>query len=143
MNARKPRLPKNPTSWSEAPDSAPAGQEQEQGSAAETRDRVKRIKVAVSPSERAEIERRAELANLSVSGYLRAAGLNQPIRSALDYQAVLELAQVAGDLGRLGGLLKLWLAEQRGKGASVADVNRVLRETRELQDQMRTLMGRV
>lgn len=140
MTARKPRPPKIPSSWSE-PTGAPAPAEQEQG--AETRDRVKRIKVAVSPTERAEIERRAELANLSVSGYLRAAGLNQPIRSVLDYQAVLELAQVAGDLGRLGGLLKLWLAEQRGKGASVADVNRVLRETRELQDQMRTLMGRV
>ncbi|MCZ2135865.1 MAG: conjugal transfer protein TraJ [Burkholderiales bacterium] len=140
MTARKPRPPKTPSSWSE-PTKVPAPAEQEQG--AERRDRVKRIKVAVSPTERAEIERRAELANLSVSGYLRAAGLNQPIRSVLDYQAVLELAQVAGDLGRLGGLLKLWLAEQRGKGASVADVNRVLRETRELQDQMRTLMGRV
>lgn len=107
------------------------------------RDRQRPLRVVVSDDERAEIERRAELANLSVSGYLRAAGLNQPIRSALDYKAVLELAHVSGDLGRLGGLLKLWLAEQRGKGASVADVNRVLRETRELQDRMRELMGRV
>lgn len=140
MTARKPRPPKTPSSWSETPEAAaPAAREQ----GAETRDRVKRIKVAVSPTERAEIERRAVLANLSVSGYLRAAGLNQPIHSVLDYKAVLELAQIAGDLGRLGGLLKLWLAEQRGKGASVADVNRVLRETRELQDRMRELMGRV
>jgi hypothetical protein len=68
--------------------------------------------VLVSDDERAEIERRAGIAGLSISAFLRAAGLHEPIRSALDYEAVLELA-LSADMGRLGGLIKLWLAEQR------------------------------
>lgn len=107
------------------------------------RPRGRRIAVWVTPEERADIERRAELAGLSLSNYLRTAGMNHPIRSTLDYQAIRELVGVAGDLGRLGGLFKLWLAERRGDGATVADVNRALREARELQDKIRGLLGRV
>lgn len=107
------------------------------------RPRGRRIAVWVTPEERADIERRAELAGLSLSNYLRTAGMNHPIKSVLDYQAVRELVGVAGDLGRLGGLFKLWLAERRGDGAPVADVNRALREARELQDIIRGLLGRV
>lgn len=107
------------------------------------RDRKRPLRVVVSAEERAEIERRAELTGLSLSAYLRSAGLSHPIRSSLDFHAVRELAQVAGDLGRLGGLLKLWLAEKRGQGAPVADVNKLLRETRALQDAIRDRMGRL
>lgn len=109
----------------------------------QTRDREKRIKVAVSEAERAEIERLASVAGLPVSTYLRAAGLNHQTKSRLDYQAAMELIAVAGNLGRLGGLLKLWLTERRGEGATVGDVNRLLRETRELQAQIRALASRV
>lgn len=109
----------------------------------ETRDRIRRMLVAVTPGERAEIERRAALAGMSRSAYLRAAGLNHPIRSVLDYQAALELAKVSGDLGRLGGQLKQWLAEPRGSAALDADLKQVLRETRALQDRIREGMGRV
>ena len=49
---------------------------------------------------------------------LRAAGLNQPIRSVLDHDAVRDLAKVNGDQGRLGGLLKLWLMERARAGGS-------------------------
>ena len=109
----------------------------------ETRDRERRIKVAVSDAEREEIERRAGAAGLPVSTYLRAAGLNHHVKSVLDYRVATELIGVAGNLGRLGGLLKLWLTERRGEGASVGDVNRLLRETRELQAQIRALASRV
>lgn len=109
----------------------------------ETRDRIRRMLVAVTPGERAEIERRAALAGMSLSAYLRTAGLNHPIRSVLDYQAALELAKVSGDLGRLGGLLKQWLAEPRGSAALDADLKQALRETRALQDRIREGMGRV
>jgi len=36
-------------------------------------------------------------------------GLGFQVKGVLDQQAVMELAKVNGDLGRLGGLLKLWL----------------------------------
>jgi len=35
--------------------------------------------------------------------------------------AVADLARVNGDLGRIAGLLKHWLAEKRGEGVSVID----------------------
>ncbi|MFM2287326.1 MAG: Protein TraJ, partial [Pseudomonadota bacterium] len=109
------------------------------------RDRQRPLRVVVSDDERAEIERLANVAGMSVSAYLRTAGLNHPIRSTFDYDAVRELAQVAGDLGRLGGLLKLWLTEKKGLGQGVRpiDVERLLRDTRALQNDIRNMMGRV
>ena len=47
------------------------------------------------------------------------------------------------DLGRIGGLLKLWLAERPGQGARVNDVERLLGHTRDLQRRMLELMARV
>lgn len=102
-----------------------------------------RLKVGMTEAERAEIERRARMTGLSLSAYLVAAGMGLPIRSTYDYDAVRELAKVAGDLGRLGGLMKLWLAERRGEGAAVADVNRVLQDARKLQDEIRRRMARI
>lgn len=128
----------------ETNDEDPAGEGPENApERRQARERLRPLRVVVSVAERAEIERRAELAGLSISGYLRAAGLNHPIQSTLDYAAVRELAQVAGDLGRLGGLLKLWLAEKRGVGAKPIDVDRLLKDTRALQDQVRERMARV
>ncbi len=49
---------------------------------------------------------------MSDSGYLRALGLDMPVKSTLDQEAILELAKINGDLGRLGGLLKMWLTNQ-------------------------------
>lgn len=93
--------------------------------------------------EKATISERADEAGLPCSGYLRALGLNIPVRSVVDLKAVADLAKVNGDLGRLAGLLKLWLAEQRGEGASALDVERVMAEFRELQSIVREKMALV
>ena len=99
--------------------------------------------VVVSARERAQIEERAKIASLSVSAYLRAAGLHHPIRSVLDNQAVCDLARVNGDQGRLGGLLKLWLMEQAGPGAPATEVRRLLDGIAEVQAQLADIAGRV
>ncbi|MCW3476242.1 plasmid mobilization protein [Limobrevibacterium gyesilva] len=109
----------------------------------EPRDRQRTLRVVVSASERARIEQRAEMAGLSVSAFLRAAGLNQPLRSVLDHDAVRELATVNGDQGRLGGLLKLWLAERAGQGASETEIRRLLDRLGELQARLAEIAGRV
>jgi mobilization protein NikA len=108
-----------------------------------TRPRNSHIKVFLTPDERADIAALAESAHLSLSAYLRAAGLNQQIRSVLDIQAVAELAKVNGDLGRLGGLLKQWLSEQRGLGARPREVEKLMYECRKLQEQSHEIMGRI
>lgn len=69
------------------------------------------IKVYCLPDERAEIEAMARNSGHSVSTYLRLLGQGYRVTSIVDYQQVQELAKVNGDLGRLGGLLKLWLTD--------------------------------
>jgi hypothetical protein len=108
-----------------------------------TRPRGIRVDVWVLPEEKDELIERAKQAGLSLSGYLRAAGLNQPVRSVLDLTAVAELAKVNGDLGRVAGLLKLWLAEKRGQGARPADVEAMMSDFRALQAQVLDLMAKV
>jgi len=106
------------------------------------RPRGMRLEVWVTPEERAEIAARAAEAGLSVSAYLRAAGLNHPVRSVLDLRAVADMGRVNGDLGRVAGLLKLWLAEKQGHGAHPADVEALLRRFRALQTELHLIMGR-
>jgi hypothetical protein len=72
---------------------------------------------------------------------LRAAGLNQPTRSVYDLDAVKDLVQVNGDLGRVAGLLKLWLADHRGFGAKPAEVGAMMNEFMVLQTKISHLTG--
>ncbi|GAB2881058.1 conjugal transfer transcriptional regulator TraJ [Pseudoduganella ginsengisoli] len=65
----------------------------------------------VLPDEEAEIKRLAASVGLDVAPYLRNIGLGYRVSSVLDLKKVDELAKISGDLGRLGGLLKLWLTD--------------------------------
>ena len=65
--------------------------------------------VRVTPDEKAAIDYFARQAGRSTSSYLRMLGLGYEPRSIVDNDRVEELAKINGDLGRLGGLLKLWL----------------------------------
>lgn len=107
------------------------------------RRRGKPIEVWVTDEEKATITERAEEAGMSRSGYLRALGLNTPIRSVVDLKAVADLCRINGDLGRVAGLLKLWLAEKNGQGASSVEVERMMVEFRELQAAIRERMSAV
>ena len=69
------------------------------------------IKVYCLPEERAEIEANARRAGISVARYLRDVGQGYQVKGVMDYEYVRELVRVNGDLGRLGGLLKLWLTD--------------------------------
>lgn len=107
------------------------------------RPRGKHLAVWVTDEEKAEIERRAKQAGMSCSMYLRRAGLGYPINSVADLEAVTDLVKTTGDLGRVAGLLKQWLAEQRGKGASAVEVEQVMLEFRELQAELRQITGKL
>ena len=102
------------------------------------RDREHPLKTFVSPDERLTIENNARKASLTVSSYLRNAALNHPISSTADREAFLALLKVNADLGRLGGLLKLWLVARPGQGAKVIDVRRLLHDIEETQQRMKT-----
>ncbi|WP_455913923.1 plasmid mobilization protein [Pseudomonas syringae] len=107
------------------------------------RRRGKPIEVWVTDEEKATITTRAKEAGLARSAYLRALGLNTPVKSVVDLGAVTDLVKVNGDLGRVAGLLKLWLAEKRGEGANAVDVESVMMEFRRLQVTIGMKMGEI
>lgn len=74
-----------------------------------TRKEVSPVKVWCLPEEKFLIQELAKKHGLSASSYLRNLGIGNPVESSMDQQAILELARINGDLGRLGGLLKMWL----------------------------------
>lgn len=108
-----------------------------------SRRRGKPIEVWVTDEERTVICELAEQAGLSRSAYLRAAGLNKRVGARADLEAVRELVKVNGDLGRIAGLLKLWLAEKRGQGARPINVEQMMVGFRELQTEIRRKMGAI
>lgn len=63
------------------------------------RPRGQHIKVWVNNDEKAELADRAAQAGLSLSAYMKVAGLNAPIRARSDLSAVTDLVRVNGDLG--------------------------------------------
>lgn len=74
-----------------------------------TRKHGRHLRVPVLPDEESEIKLNASKAGLSVAEYLRRLGLGYSIQSNVCKDAILELSKINADLGRLGGLLKLWL----------------------------------
>lgn len=90
------------------------------------------IKVRVLPDEKAQLEKLARATGLNVSGYLRLVGLGYQPRSVVDLEKARELVAVNGDLGRLGGLLKLWLSDDaRLAEMGPEKVERIIRGTLE------------
>jgi len=69
------------------------------------------IKVYCLPDERRQIETNADRVGLALSSYLLTLGLGYEPRGVVDGDKVDELMRINGDLGRLGGLLKLWLTD--------------------------------
>ncbi|EMU0637004.1 conjugal transfer protein TraJ [Neisseria gonorrhoeae] len=74
------------------------------------RKRPKYISVYVSEEEWKIIESLAKSVGLSQSAYLKLLGLGYKPASVYDGEAVKALAKINADQGRLGGLIKMWLA---------------------------------
>jgi len=99
------------------------------------------VKVWVTPAEKAEIGKKAAAHSLSASAYLRRLGLALPVESTVDQTAVLELIKINADLGRLGGLFKMWLTSNESfQSISAQAIQRrvegALNEVRALQRKM-------
>ncbi|MFT4059267.1 MAG: conjugal transfer transcriptional regulator TraJ [Legionella sp.] len=78
-----------------------------------TRKHGRHLRVPVLPLEETEIKENAEKVGLSIAEYLRRLGLGYEIRGIIDQDSILQLSKINADLGRLGGLLKLWLVQDK------------------------------
>ena len=83
-------------------------------------------------------------AGRSVAAYLRDVGQSYPIRGVMDYEKVRELAAINGDLGRLGGLLKLWLTnDPKTVHFGESTIRALLARIEKTQDDMTAVMRQV
>ena len=78
-----------------------------------TRKNGRHLRVPVLPNEEIQIKSNATTAGLSIAEYLRRVGLGIQIQSLIDKDYILQLSKFNADLGRLGGLLKLWLIQDK------------------------------
>jgi hypothetical protein len=102
------------------------------------------IKVYCLPEERRQIQANAAATGLSLSTFLLNVGIGYQVRGIVDNKQVEELARINGDLGRLGGLLKLWLTDDaRLASVGEATIRAVLARIESTQDQMIHVMGTV
>lgn len=102
------------------------------------------IKVYCLPDERAAVQAKADAAGLSLSAYLLRVGMGYEIQGILDHRRVHDLAKVNGDLGRLGGLLKLWLTnDARVAEFTPATIRALLGKIEATQDDLRAVMTQV
>ena len=98
------------------------------------------IKVYCLPEERERIEANAQAAGMSTSAYLLAVGQGYRVQGVTDYENVRELVRVNGDLGRLGGLLKLWLTDDdRTARFGVSTILALLGKIEATQDKISTI----
>jgi hypothetical protein len=102
------------------------------------------IVVRVTPDEKAAIEEFSRQTGRSMSAYLRMLGLGYLPKSLVDNDRVMELAKINGDLGRLGGLLKLWLTNDvRTAQFGESTLRAALARIEDTQDKMIEVMRAV
>lgn len=101
------------------------------------------IGVKVNPAEYELIHAKSEQFGLLAPEFLRSVAMNYPIRSTVDQQATARLLRANADLGRLGGLLKMWLTRNGGDKddfsakRSYKDIDALVDEIEETQKVMR------
>ena len=104
----------------------------------------RQLRVPVLPDEEAAIKKMAASTGLPVAAYLRNVGLGYQVRGILDNKRVEELARINGDLGRLGGLLKLWLTDDpRTALFGESTIRALLSKIEDTQDKMHEVMRAV
>lgn len=102
------------------------------------------IKVYCLPAEREQLKLLAAASGRTTSNYLLTVALGYPVSHILDNTCVEELARINGDLGRLGGLLKLWLTnDERTAQFGEATIRALLSKIEDTQDTMHGVMRQV
>ena len=109
------------------------------------RDRM--VKFRAGADEVDAIAGQARAVGMSVGAYLRAVGAGYQPRAVVDQDRIDAMLKVNGDLGRLGGLLKLWLSDdaklnQFGPGQMRQVILAALRRIDENQGILREVIRR-
>ncbi|EFA8201683.1 plasmid conjugation system NikA protein [Escherichia coli] len=110
----------------------------------QTRKNSTPIKVYCLPEEKVLIQENAEASGLSVTGFVRRVAMGYQVDSIVDIKQVNELSRVNADLGRLGGLLKLWLAKDpRTVNFSPTMIKTLLAKIESTSQELRNIMDKI
>ncbi|NML16999.1 conjugal transfer transcriptional regulator TraJ [Azohydromonas sp. G-1-1-14] len=102
------------------------------------------LRVLVNDEEKADLQAQARTAKRSVGRYLREVGRGYQLKSTVDMEAVQKMARINGDMGRLGGLLKLYLKCDPRTAAFNADtVEALLQRIAAQQEELGRVMQAV
>ena len=77
------------------------------------RRRTDSVHVRLTPDETRIVQANAGNTGLSPAGLMRTLAVGHEPISVIDSAHILKLSRLSGDLGRVGGLLKLWLSEDK------------------------------
>lgn len=97
--------------------------------------RSKMIGVKVTKYELDTLSNMAEKFGLTTPHYLRSIGMNYPVKSTVDEKAAAALLKTNSDLGRLGGLFKMWL-NRNGNDKDNFSSQRTYKDIDELVDEI-------
>ncbi|MCB1753882.1 MAG: hypothetical protein KDJ38_00075 [Gammaproteobacteria bacterium] len=100
----------------------------------ENRRRNSPIAVRLTHEERQQIEKKLDgIQNPSISAYLRHCALESgEIRARIDHESAQTLIRLSADLGRIGGLIKLFVKE-RDRRDSQRTIGKLLDHVEELE----------
>jgi hypothetical protein len=113
----------------------------------ESRKKILTIGVRATPDEKSKLKLRADAFGISMGELCRQSIFNSTPKSKTDQSAISELAISRADLGRLGGLLKGWLAGTFPQGVPTPqtqpDVVKLLRQIDAAQKQVLEAVSKV
>lgn len=110
----------------------------------QTRKNCTPIKVYCLPEEKCLIKENAEASGLSVAGFVRKVAMGYQVDSIVDIKQVNELSRVNADLGRLGGLLKLWLTnDPRTVDFSPTLIRTLLAKIESTRQELKKIMDKI
>lgn len=101
--------------------------------------RSKLLPIRVNKNEFEVITKKAEDHGLNASTFLRNLSMNYPVKSMVDREVVSTLLRVNGDLGKVGGLLKMWLM-RNGEYKDDFSARRTYENIDDLVDELQNLM---
>lgn len=100
----------------------------------ETRRKTKMARVRMTPDEWSHIAALADTCGLSVPEFMRQMSLGYTPKSNIDVKHRLNVIKLIGDLGRIGGLLKLWLSTDNIKSDAFSlEVPKVISELKQIK----------
>ena len=102
------------------------------------------ICVRLSKSDKEIIDRKAQECCISRSHFVRQSALGIVPRSKMDQQALLALSHLHADIGRVGGLLKLWLSrDEDAYWHQHLNVRELVHELNDLKSAIHALIGQL